>query len=171
MAPVSDSQLFEFESDFVNTLRCIPMAVRLKLDVSGIKLSLRQWSRFTQDDRQRLLTTPCAGAAGIEAYRGAVVDLVALRTNEAAKALAEPPCGQWNNGGQTPAVVVSFAGSVGLRPPTDRQWSALTTLQRFALIKLTRDSHDNVNFAPAMTEFGLAAPLRAGSAETNLSPL
>ena len=168
---MSDSQLFEFESDFVNTLRCIPMAVRLKLDVVGIKLSLRQWSRFTQEDRQRLLMTPCADAAGIEAYRGAVVDLVALRTNEAAKPLAEPPCGQWDNSDRIPAVVVNFAGSVGLRPPTDRQWNALTRLQRFALIKLTRDSHDNVNFAPAMSEFGLATPLHSGSGETKLSHL
>jgi hypothetical protein len=170
MAPVSDSQLFEFESDFVNTLRCIPMAVRLKLDVSGIKLSLRQWSRFTKDDRQRLLTTPCTGAAGIEAYRRAVVDLVALRVNEIAKPLADPVSAQWDNPRRIPAVVVNYAGSVGLRPPTQHQWGALTRLQRFALIKLTRDSHDNVNFAPAMSEFGLATPLRPGSGETNLSP-
>lgn len=162
---MSDSQLFDFESDFVDALRCIPMAVRLKLDTSGIKLSLDQWSRFTQEDRQRLLMTPCAGAAGIEAYRRALVDLVALRANDVAKALADPPCGQWDNRRQAPAMVVNFARSAGLRPPTNRQWGALTRLQRFALIKLTRDSHDNVNFVPAMDEFGLATPLRSGSDE------
>jgi hypothetical protein len=161
---VSDSQLFEFESDFVDALACIPMAVRLKLDTSGIKLSLEQWSRFTQEDRQRLLMTPCAGD-GIEAYRSALVDLVALRANDVAKPLAEPPNGQWDNAHQVPAVVADFANSVGLHPPTDGQWGALTRLQRFALIKLTRDSHDNINFAPAMTEFGLALPLGSGSEE------
>jgi hypothetical protein len=66
-------------------------------------------------------------------------------------------------------VVVNYSGSVGLRPPTRRQWSALTRLQRFALIKLTRDSHDNVNFAPAMSEFGLARALPSGSGGTHLS--
>jgi hypothetical protein len=162
---VSDSQLFDFESDFVSGLRCIPMAVRLKLDTSGIKLSLEQWSRFTQEDRHRLLMTPCAGAAEIEAYRRALVDLVALRANDVAKSLADPPCGQWDNRRQAPVVVVDFARTVGLCPPTNRQWRALTRLQRFALIKLTRDSHDNVNFVPAMNEFGLATPLRSGSDE------
>jgi hypothetical protein len=162
---VSDSQLFEFESDFVDALSCIPMAVRLKLDTSGIKLSLEQWSRFTQEDRQRLLMTPCAGEAGIEAYRKTLVDLVARRANDVAKPLAEAPSGQWDKVNQVPAVVADFAMSVGLHPPTDRQWGALTRLQRFALIKLTRDSHDNVNFAPAMTEFGLALPLGSGSEE------
>ena len=57
----------------------------------------------------------------------------------------------------TPPVVASFAKSVGVSPPTARAWGELTELQRFALIKLTRDSHDNVNFVPAMREFGLVA--------------
>jgi hypothetical protein len=54
-------------------------------------------------------------------------------------------------------VVADYARRVGQTPPSDRQWSALTRLQRFALIKLTRDNHDNVNFIPAMMEFGLVA--------------
>lgn len=37
---------FKFEADFVDTLRCVPMIVRFKLDTVGIKLSLRAWSRF-----------------------------------------------------------------------------------------------------------------------------
>ena len=39
----------------------------------------------------------------------------------------------------------------------------LTVLQRFVLLKLSRDNHDNVNFVPALREFGLAdaAPLDA----------
>ena len=45
---MNDTQLFAFESDFVATLRCVPMAVRFKLDRCGIKLSLRQWSRFSR---------------------------------------------------------------------------------------------------------------------------
>ena len=56
---MNDDHLFAFESDFVATLRCVPMAVRLKLDRCEIKLSLRQWSRFTPEDRRRLLAAPC----------------------------------------------------------------------------------------------------------------
>ena len=39
---------------------------------------------------------------------------------------------------------------------TDGDWNALTPLQRFTLLKLSRDSHDNINFVPALVEFGLA---------------
>ena len=35
------------------------------------------------------------------------------------------------------------------------QRHALSPLQRFTLVKLSRAKHDNVNFVPAMREFGL----------------
>jgi hypothetical protein len=35
------------------------------------------------------------------------------------------------------------------------QWASLQPLQRFALIKLSRSSHENKNFLPAVKEFHL----------------
>lgn len=154
---MTDTQMFAFESDFVATLRCVPMAVRLKLDLCGIKLSLRQWSRFTRDDRQRLLLAACTTVAEIAGYRVMLTALVALRAGEVAKPLAETPCAQWDVTDRVPVVVADYARSVGLPRLSLRQWISLSRLQRFALIKLTRDNHDNVNFAPAMREFGLIA--------------
>ena len=154
---MNDNQLFAFEDDFVASLRCIPMAVRLKLDRSGIKLSLRQWSRFTRDDRQALLEAPCRTPVEVAVYRERLVELVALRAKEAAKPLADPPAPLWESASAPPHVVASFATSVGVSPPSARAWGELSELQRFALIKLTRDNHDNVNFIPAMREFGLVA--------------
>lgn len=57
--PVMAARLFAFESDFVETLRCVPMAVRMKLDRVGIKLTLRQRSRFTSGEGGRLLREAC----------------------------------------------------------------------------------------------------------------
>jgi len=152
---MNDNHLFAFEDDFVASLRCIPMAVRLKLDRSGIKLSLRQWSRFTREDRQELLDLPCGSACEVCAYHDRLVELVALRAKEDAKPLPEAPAALWEALGDTPPVVTAFAQSVGVSPPTEHQWRRLSELQRFVLIKLTRDNHDNVNFIPAMREFGL----------------
>jgi hypothetical protein len=149
------AQTFRFESDFVATLRCIPMAVRFKLDRAGIKLSLRQWSRFTRDDRRRLLLAPCETAAQVARYHAQLVALAHLRANEEAKPL--PPLVEtpWENAERTPEIVADFARSRGVLAPTDGQWSDLTLLERFVLVKLTRDNHDNVNFVPALLEFGL----------------
>jgi hypothetical protein len=162
-SPASTAQLFAFESDFVASLRCIPMAVRFKLDRCGIKLSLRQWSRFTRADRQQLLRRPCVAMPEIAAYRAALTALVAARAGEAAKPLADPPRPLWEQAHAVPAVVADYAATLGLRAPAARQWAALSELQRYALIKLTRENHDNVNFAPALREFGLyAAVIEAG---------
>jgi hypothetical protein len=156
---MSHDQLFDFESDFVASLRCIPMAVRFKLDLAGVKLSLRQWSRFTEGDRRALLLQPCATPAAIDNYRTILIELVATRAGEVAKPLPEEPCDLWREPAAIPAAVVERALDHGLAPPGQAQWAQLTDLQRFVLLKLTRAGHDNVNFAPAMREFGLSAHL------------
>jgi hypothetical protein len=152
---MNDARLFDFESDFVATLRCVPMAVRFKLDRCGVKLSLRQWSRFTPLDRRALLWKPCDTPAEVEAYRLHLVDLIAARANELAKSLSQAPDPVWEDGAVVAPVVVDYAALLGLTPPNPAQWAALTILERFVLTKLTRDNHDNVNFIPAMVEFGL----------------
>ncbi len=152
---MNDTRLFDFESDFVATLRCVPMAVRFKLDRCGIKLSLRQWSRFTPLDRRALLWKPCDERAEVEAYRLHLVELIAVRANELAKPLSQAPDLVWEQDKIVASVVVDYAVSLGLAAPSQAQWAKLTVLERFVLIKLTRDNHDNVNFTPAMIEFGL----------------
>ncbi len=149
------ARLFAFESDFVASLRCIPMAVRFKLDRVLIKLTLRQWSRFTLDDRERLLRRPCETELEIEIYRAVLTELVIIRAGEDTRAL--PPLADmpWTETQATAEAVVRFADSIGIAAPTDAEWTALTELERFVLVKLSRDNHDNLNFLPAMHEFGL----------------
>jgi hypothetical protein len=155
---MNDTRLFAFESDFVATLRCVPMAVRFKLDRCGIKLTLRQWSRFTPLDRRALLWKPCHAPSEVEAYRLYLVELITSRANELAKPLSQAPDPVWNRASVIPSAVVEHAISLGLAPPSPAQWAKLTVLERFVLIKLTRDNHDNVNFLPAMAEFRLLPP-------------
>ena len=47
------SQSFDFEADFTSDLRCIPMAVRRKLDLAGVKLKLSHWGALAGPERQR----------------------------------------------------------------------------------------------------------------------
>jgi len=152
---MSESELFAFEDDFVASLRCIPMAVRLRLDRSLIKLTLRQWSRLTIEDRRALLDAPCSSAAEVERYRALLSAQVGLRCGESCRPLAEAPVPLWEARDRTPSAVADFARSVDVTPPSNGQWRGLSELQRFALLKLSRDNHDNVNFIPAMREFGL----------------
>ncbi len=147
--------LFAFESDFVASLRCIPMAVRFKLDRTGIKLTLRQWSRFTPADRLELLALDCDAPEAQAIYRRRLEALVRSRTGDVAQPLPTPEPPIWEGLDGPPPAVVAFADGVGVSPPTGQAWRDLAELQRFVLVKLSRDNHDNVNFIPALREFGL----------------
>jgi hypothetical protein len=146
---------FQFEQDFVASLRCIPMQVRYKLDTCGIKLKLHQWGAFTQADRQTLVSRPCEGDS-IEVYRSQLKTLIRDRTGETASELAIDPAPPWFDHSTIPESVQTKAETVGvtLQP---QQWEALAPLHRFALIKLSRSGHENNNFRPALEEFHLVA--------------
>lgn len=145
---------FDFETDFVDSLRCIPMRVRMKLDTCGVKLKLTHWHQFSQEERQSLVKLACSSPDEIANYRQYLQSLVVKYTGKPASELpteANPP---WLNETEVPETVVQKAQSCHLEI-TPTQWQNLTPVQRFALIKLSRPSHENNNFLPAMQEFNL----------------
>ena len=146
------TQFFQFEADFVESLRCIPMQVRLKLDTCGVKLKLPQWHQFHADDRQALLEMPCKTAIEAETYRAFLHRLIQERTNTTASDLAIDPDPAWLNASTLPESVQSRAEENGVAIALD-QWAKLAPVQRFALIKLSQSSHENANFLPALKEF------------------
>ncbi len=148
------SYFFQFEQDFVASLHCIPMQVRLKLDTCGIKLKLDQWNHFTPADREALIDRDCTTAIDVIDYRAFLQDLIQQRTGETAKDLAIDPQPAWLDPIVIPDGVQAKAATVNFRFSGD-QWAKLEPLQRFALIKLSRSSHENSNFLPALREFGL----------------
>jgi hypothetical protein len=148
------SSFFRFEADFVQSLRCIPMQVRFKLDTCGVKLKLDQWSHFNRDDRQVLVDRPCASPSEITAYRECLQQLIHDRTGQTATDLPIDPEPAWLDPTQLPTIVQAQAESVG-HPLQLAQWQSLTPLERFVLLKLSRSSHENSNFLPALEEFNL----------------
>lgn len=149
------SEFFQFEADFVDDLRCIPMQVRMKLDTCGIKLKLQDWHKFTGLEREALVEMPCATTEEIAAYRQFLLQLVIERTGTQPSNLAIDPHPAWMEATTMPVAIQEKASEFGVSV-TPSQWAALTALQRFALIKLSRPSHENENFLPALKEFHLA---------------
>lgn len=147
--------VFGFELDFAGELYCIPMSVRRKLDLAGVKVSLRQWNRFTLEDRQRLLASPCDTPAGIEAYRQEVARLVEARVEERPQFMEPDSGAEWNGARGVPPRVIEYCVERGVPAPDAAQWMSLSADQRFAVFKLTRPGHRNENFLPAMREFRL----------------
>jgi len=148
------TEYFQFEADFVESLRCIPMQVRLKLDSCGVKLKLHHWHQLSHQQRQTLTEMPCNTQAEVAAFRHYLQGLVVAQTGEAAKEFAIEPQPTWLNPHAIPAELSDKARAWGVELEP-QQWAQLTPLQRFALIKLARPGHESKNFHPALVEFGL----------------
>ncbi|TVP63503.1 MAG: nitrate reductase associated protein [Nodularia sp. (in: Bacteria)] len=148
------ADFFEFEADFVDSLRCIPMQVRYKLDTCGIKLKLSHWHQITEDERAALVELPCTTEMEILAYQDYLQQLILERTGNSAAKLPIDADPLWMDAGTIPASIQEKAQEMG-NTLTLLKWASLTPLQRFALIKLSRPGHENKNFSRAMAEFNL----------------
>ncbi|HEV7574875.1 MAG TPA: nitrate reductase associated protein [Caldimonas sp.] len=146
--------VFDFESAEERTLDCMPMRVRLKLDLCGFKLSLAQWAALPMSVRRILLQIRC----------DTLVDIVwvgeYLRRVVEVHGLLELPVVQvdraaWNDESPIPSSLVSTMTALQLGTINEPAWRRLNDLQRFALIKLSRPGHTR-NLAAALHEFGLA---------------
>ena len=145
---------FEFEADFVDSWRCIPMQVRYKLDTGGIKLKLAEWNQMNQESRQNLAILPCDTDGQIHDYRHYIQDLVLQLTGKPVAELPIETHPAWMDNTAIPSSIHEKAQEIGVIITTEA-WASLTILQRFALIKLSRSSHENKNFLPALQEFKL----------------
>ncbi len=151
---MSNPNFFKFEADFVDSMRCIPMIVRMKLDTCGVKLKLTHWHQFNEEEHQILVALPCTTPQEIEAYRIYLQNKVSEKNGTPAKELAINPHPSWLNNQEIPSDIQEKAQEWHLNIKQE-QWQNLNPLQRFALIKLSRPSHENKNFYAALQEFGL----------------
>ncbi len=147
-------QFFEFEAEFVASLRCIPMQVRYKLDSCGIKLKLQHWHSFSTDERQTLIDRPCATATEINSYRQNLRSQVWQHFNTYPNDLPIDENPAWMHIEAIPPSVLEHAKELNVAIGRS-QWQSLNPLQRFALIKLSTSNHENNNFLPALQEFGI----------------
>ncbi|MEM9541711.1 MAG: nitrate reductase associated protein [Cyanobacteria bacterium P01_E01_bin.42] len=147
--------MFEFEADFVESLRCIPMQVRMKLDTCGVKLKLTHWNQFDLEIRETLVIMPCETEADSRTYGDYLQNAVIRYTGKPASTLPIDRNPPWLNETEIPETVREKATEAGVSLSLE-QWQNLTPDRRFALIKLSRPSHENKNFLPAMKEFGLS---------------
>ena len=150
----ANSSIFGFESDLERSLACIPLAVRFKLDKSRIKLSLDQWRKLPQGNRRNLLNIRCESGAEIASFRRALEVLIKAELGDEPRRLEDGSDLPWD-AQDVPPQVTQKTVELGCTPPTASQWRALTPLERFALLKLSRDGDHSRNLKPALREFGL----------------
>lgn len=151
----NDIEYFNFEEDFVEkNIRCIPMIVRFKMDQAGIKLKLTEWSKFNVVERIELAKKDCSNENEIKLYNQYLVNLIINYTGKPATSLQIDDSPAWTNTSIVPEILLEKLRGYGWQLST-KQWKDLSKLQRFALLKLCKDGHENKNFPKAMKEFKL----------------
>jgi hypothetical protein len=146
---------FAFEADFTADLRCIPMAVRRKLDLAGVKLRLTHWNGLNETERQRLLAWADDPDA-LKAMRQWLLERTATMAEGQAKPLEPAMSEPWQLTTTLPQVLADSCRQLGLAAP-EQAWSRLDELERFALVKLSHPGHEHRNLPRALAEFGLLA--------------
>jgi hypothetical protein len=78
---------FKFEDEIYESLNCLPMAARRKLDALGVKLSLAQWERLGRGERLMICHAPSASEEERDALRTFIEEATIERAGLAPKTL------------------------------------------------------------------------------------
>jgi hypothetical protein len=152
---IKNIEYFDFEEDFMEDgIRCIPMIVRFKLDKAGIKLKLSEWATFNSEEKISMALLECNVEDEVKIYHDFVAGLIEAYTYQLPTILPVENNPEWDNKEEVPPMVSAKVLSMN-KAINKKQWSTLTKLQRFALVKLCRSRHENRNFPIALKEFGV----------------
>ena len=109
-------------------------------------------NHFNQAERQIMVESPCLTSAEIIDYREQLNQVLIQQTGPPGTDLAVDENPPWMDAATVPESVSAKAQELDLTISLE-QWASLQPIERFALIKLSRSSHENKNFLPALREF------------------
>ena len=142
---------FQFEAEVYESLSCLPMAARRKLDQLGIKVSLEQWQQLGRGERLMICHAPTASPEEAEALRIFINEVMLAKCGTKPKDLPEEKRQGAKPPASAPALLVENARASGVAL-TQAAWAALDDDQRYALIKLGVEKQSH-NLKAALDEF------------------
>ena len=143
---------FKFEAEIYESLNCLPMAARRKLDAVGIKLHLAQWEQLGRGERLMICHAPADSEEEQRALRTFIEEVALARTGSPAKILPDDARRSANPPDHAPKVLAQHARVSGVELD-EKAWVALDDDQRYALIKLGDSEKPSHNLKVALQEF------------------
>ena len=128
--------VFRFERDDDPKGEWIPLAVRMKLDLAGLKISLADWQAFDEPTRDELIVHPDADDADIDSFTGALIAALnryrrpapSLLSQEKQQAVAD-----WADAARCPVALAKALHTAG-----GPAWGNLSRFGRYALHAVVR---------------------------------
>ncbi len=145
---------FAFEGDIHDTLECVPLAVRRKLDLAALKISLAGWQELTRSERLSLCHLAVDSVDDLHVYRE-VLRAFCDRASVPLRALDDPNASAraWNAASvpaQVAVRVTELGGSLG-----ETAWHELDEETRYALLKLADPKRNPLKIHALLVELGL----------------
>ncbi len=143
--------LFPFESSYADSLEFIPIYVRLGLDLTGIKLSLKDWQDLDFDSRSSYLHYKFDQKENLDKFENDLTNAVLKASGKTIKKIDKLDESLWLSSlpENVSSVITANGGYID-----EKIWEKLSKLSKYALFKLTRSS-DNHNLKLAIETFGL----------------
>ena len=145
---------FKFEDEMHESLQCVPMAVRRKLDRVGLKVGLEQWKALDRGERLAICHLPADSGEECDALAVFIREAMMRRfgvepkqLSDLQRASAEPPA-------SPPGQLVAHAREAGFELSAS-VWTRLDADERFALMKMGDVERASHNLAAALKEFGV----------------
>lgn len=146
---------FQFEGNIHATLDCVPLTVRRKLDLAGLKISLEGWQALPFPERLALCHLGVDTDEDLAVYR----EVLRGCCEQAGIPLKPLPPGsvdadQWR-GPDVPPLVRQRLNANGLTL-SDEMWRALDEETRYSLVKLSDPKRNPAKLPWLMSELGFA---------------
>ena len=142
---------YRHESDIYPSLSRIPLHVRMKLDLTGIKITLEDWLAFSIEERTVLCHLPVESAEEKQAF-AAYVDFLSRRYRGAPPAMTSALSSSlWNDRLRMPEAVANKK-SAQTPPVTVEEWQRWKFHQRYALYKTALSRSDPEQFFAVLQE-------------------
>ena len=143
---------YDFESEIFPSLNRISLHVRMKLDLTGTRISLNAWLAFSLEERWVLCHFPVAAEEERKSFVS-YLDFLSLRylgeRVEVASSLLDPP---WENAARVPEAVEASSKEMG-NPVTLDEWARWEPHRRYVLFKLAISKNEPEQFHAALREF------------------
>jgi hypothetical protein len=143
---------YQHESDIYPSLSRIPLHVRMKLDVTGIKISLKDWLAFSIEERTVLCHLP-VGTEEEKQVFSSYLDFLSRRYRGVPVATtAAMSSSIWESAHQVPVPVAGKSASQ-IPPVTIEEWRHWQSHQRYALYKTALSQSEPEQFFAVLKEF------------------
>ena len=143
---------YQYESEIYPSLSRIPLHVRMKLDVTGIKISLKDWLAFSIEERTVLCHLPVETEEEKQAFASYLDFLSRRYRGEPVATTAAMSSSLWDSAHRVPEPVAGKSAPQ-IPPVTVEEWRRWKSHQRYALYKTALSQSDPEQFFAVLKEF------------------